>query len=220
MSSVEQAFEGIFQLGADFVAEFFFDLLAELFCGQFGADLAQAFLVHTAGFGAEFQRAAAAQGPFEADIAWVDLAGRVGHFALVAFDDDADAVVHAQHLEVDIAVTVDAHAGDAHFQIRVAGQAVAEGQVALELLERCVLAARLAAQGFTVEGGDALAQLLLKVGVEQHAVVDHETGVAVEGFDQRLLAVAAAGDGAGEIEENKPLAQGQLDDEDCDSCKI
>jgi ribonucleoside-diphosphate reductase alpha chain len=27
-------------------------------------------------------------------------------------------------------------------------------------------------------------------------------------------------DGAGEIEENKPLAQGQLDDEDCDSCKI
>ena len=27
-------------------------------------------------------------------------------------------------------------------------------------------------------------------------------------------------DGAGEIEENKPLAQGQVDDEDCDSCKI
>jgi ribonucleoside-diphosphate reductase alpha chain len=27
-------------------------------------------------------------------------------------------------------------------------------------------------------------------------------------------------DGAGEIEEPKPLAQGQLDDEDCDSCKI
>jgi len=27
-------------------------------------------------------------------------------------------------------------------------------------------------------------------------------------------------DGAGEIEESKPLAQGQLDDEDCDSCKI
>jgi ribonucleoside-diphosphate reductase alpha chain len=27
-------------------------------------------------------------------------------------------------------------------------------------------------------------------------------------------------DGAGEIEETKPLAQGQLDDEDCDSCKI
>jgi ribonucleoside-diphosphate reductase alpha chain len=27
-------------------------------------------------------------------------------------------------------------------------------------------------------------------------------------------------DGAGEIDEQKPLAQGQLDDEDCDSCKI
>ena len=27
-------------------------------------------------------------------------------------------------------------------------------------------------------------------------------------------------DGAGEMEETKPLAQGQLDDEDCDSCKI
>jgi ribonucleoside-diphosphate reductase alpha chain len=27
-------------------------------------------------------------------------------------------------------------------------------------------------------------------------------------------------DGAGEIEEPKPLAQGQLDDGDCDSCKI
>ncbi|MNI32641.1 hypothetical protein D3C73_865620 [compost metagenome] len=37
---------------------------------------------------------------------------------------------------------------------------------------------------------------MLKVGVEQHAIVDDETGVAVEGFDQRFLAVAGTGQGA------------------------
>jgi hypothetical protein len=49
-----------------------------------------------------------------------------------------------------------------------------EDQAAFELLERCVFAAGRAAQGFAIEGGDALAQLLFKVGIEQHTVVEHE----------------------------------------------
>src|SRR3546814_15542265 len=93
------------------------------------------------------------------DVTVVDLASRVGHVALVAFDDDADAVIHAQHTQVDIAVAVDGHAGDADFQVRVAGHAAAKGEIAIELLERRVLAPGFATEGFTIEGCDGSAHL-------------------------------------------------------------
>ena len=71
-------------------------------------------------------------------------------------------------------------------EVREAGDTV-EGQVALQLLERRVLALRRAAQGLAIEQGDAGAELLLKVGVEQHAVVEDEAGGAVEALNQRAL---------------------------------
>src|SRR3546814_16742116 len=63
----------------------------------------------------------------------------------------------------------------------------------MELLERRVLAPGFATECFTIEGCDGSAQLLLEVGVEQHAVVDDEAGSAVEAVDQGFLAVAAGG---------------------------
>ncbi|MNZ98058.1 hypothetical protein D3C78_1173300 [compost metagenome] len=90
-------------------------------------------------------------------------------------------------------MAIDRQAGNTHLQVRVAGYAITHYQAAFELLERRVLATRLAAQVLAVEGGDGLAKLLLKVGVDQDAVVDDEVGVTVEGIDQRLLAVAGGG---------------------------
>ncbi|MCY1399466.1 hypothetical protein D9M71_145230 [compost metagenome] len=57
------------------------------------------------------------------------------------------------------------------------------------------------AQGLAVEGGDALAELLLQVGVEQHALVQDEAGGAVEVVDPGLLAVALGGDVAVQVEQ-------------------
>src|SRR5207253_5371295 len=137
-------------------------------------------VVQAAGFGAELQRTTAAQWPLDAGVALINFAGRVRHVALVAFDDDADAVIHAEYPQIDVTVTVDGQAGDAHFQVRVAGHAVMQGQAALELPERCVLAPRCTAEGFVIERGNAVAELLLEVGVEQYAIVDEEAGGAVE----------------------------------------
>ncbi|MNM95024.1 hypothetical protein D3C81_1074490 [compost metagenome] len=90
-------------------------------------------------------------------------------------------------------MAVDGQTGNARLEVRVAGHAITQHQAAFELLEGRVLAAGFAAQGFAVEGGDGLAQLLFKVGVDQDAVVDDKAGVAIEGVDQRLLTVAGGG---------------------------
>ena len=121
--------------------------LAELVAGQLGGHLAQAVLIQAAGLAAHFQRAAAAHWPLDADIALVDLAGRVGHLALVAGDGDADAVVEAEDAQVDVALAVDRQAGNARLEVGVVGHAVAQAQAALQGFKGRVLAARVAAQG-------------------------------------------------------------------------
>ncbi|MNO69372.1 hypothetical protein D3C76_602250 [compost metagenome] len=57
------------------------------------------------------------------------------------------------------------------------------------------------AEGLAVEGGDALAELLFEVGVEQHAAVDDEAGSAVEIVDPGALTVALGGDVAVHVEQ-------------------
>ena len=71
----------------------------------------------------------------------------------------------------------------------------------MQFLERRVLATRLAGQRFAVKRGDALAQLLLQVGVDQHAVAQAETGVAIQRIDPGLFAVALGAHVGVEIEQ-------------------
>ena len=145
-SPLSASFSSGLTLSPSFSSIFFVEAIA----GQFRGDLAQAFLVQAAGLGAEFQRAAAEQRPFDAGVALVDLAGRVRHVALIALDLHADAIVHAQHAQVDIAVAADRQAGNGDLQVRVAGHAVGEVQAALELAERRVLAAVGTGKGLAV----------------------------------------------------------------------
>ena len=52
----------------------------------------------------------------------------------VAFDDDADTVVHAEYAQVDVAIAFNAQAGDAHDHVRVAGYAVRNTRLPLSSL--------------------------------------------------------------------------------------
>src|SRR5690606_3985649 len=148
-------------------------------------------LIEAGGLVGQLQRASAAQRPHEVDVALVDLAGGARHFTLIAFDGDADLVVETEHAQVEITIAADCQTRNLRLEIGVVGHAVAHAGVALELAEGRVLAAWRVAQRLAVEGGDATAQLLFEVGVDQYAVVEDEAGVAVERLDPLLLAVAA-----------------------------